>query len=75
MKSEGICCGVPKLTNNLEVPIAWRCVIHLNALLLPSSVRKPGSEDHQLWVKFSCRQQKYEFVWALVGISALVDGL
>jgi len=42
MKSEGICCGVPKLTNNLEVPIAWRCVIHLNALLLPSSVRKPG---------------------------------
>ena len=42
MKSEGICCGVPKLTNNLEVPIAWRCMIHLNALLLPTSVRKPG---------------------------------
>lgn len=45
MKSEGICCGVPKLTNNVEVPIAWRSgMIYLNALLLllPTSVRKLG---------------------------------
>ena len=86
MKSEGICCEVPKLTKYLEVPSTWRLsMTHLNALLL---YENQFSEDYQFWAKFicgggrldqpdpffPCRQQKYEFVWALVGIPALVDG-